>query len=66
MYTAYQRGYLAYWLSIEGKAEKSLTQTIASAKVDMNKPWTYLVIPHDSITLGRTLANLKVECSLLF
>lgn len=67
MYTAYQRGYLAYWLSIEGKAEKSLTQTIASAKVDMNphqveaalfalsSPISSGVILADEVGLGKTI-----------
>lgn len=35
------------------------------AKINNNKPWTYLLIPHDSIILGRTLANLKEEYSLV-
>ncbi len=33
------------------------------AKNNGNKLWFYLLIPHDSITLGRTLANLKTEYS---
>jgi type III restriction enzyme len=33
------------------------------AKNNCNKLWFYLLIPHDSITLGRTLANLKTEYS---
>ena len=36
MYTGYQSGYIAHALSLEGLAEEALTQTIASAKVDMN------------------------------
>jgi ERCC4-related helicase len=67
MYTAYQCGYFAHWLSIEGKAEKSLTQTIASAKVDMNphqveaalfalgSPLSNGVILADEVGLGKTI-----------
>ncbi|MGZ4991714.1 MAG: SNF2-related protein [Methylobacter sp.] len=67
MYTAYQTGYFAHWLSLEGKAEKSLTQTIASAKVDMNphqveaalfalaSPLSNGVILADEVGLGKTI-----------
>lgn len=67
MYTAYQTGYFAHWLSLEGKAEKSLTQTIASAKVDMNphqveaalfalaSPVSNGVILADEVGLGKTI-----------
>ncbi|MDD2800234.1 MAG: SNF2-related protein [Methylococcales bacterium] len=67
MYTAYQSGYFAHWLSLEGKAEKSLTQTIASAKVDMNphqveaalfalaSPISNGVILADEVGLGKTI-----------
>ncbi|MFA5922500.1 MAG: SNF2-related protein [Methylococcaceae bacterium] len=67
MYTAYQSGYFAHWLSLEGKAEKSLTQTIASAKVDMNphqveaalfalaSPLSNGVILADEVGLGKTI-----------
>ncbi len=67
MYTAYQIGYFAHWLSLEGKAEKSLTQTIASAKVDMNphqveaalfalaSPLSNGVILADEVGLGKTI-----------
>lgn len=66
-YTAYQTGYLAHWLSLEGKAEESLTQTIASAKVDMNphqigaalfaleSPLSQGVILADEVGLGKTI-----------
>ena len=67
MYTAYQTGYFAHWLSLEGKAEKSLTQVIASAKVDMNphqveaalfalaSPLSNGVILADEVGLGKTI-----------
>lgn len=67
MYTSYQTGYFAHWLSLEGKAEKSLTQTIASAKVDMNphqveaalfalaSPLSNGVILADEVGLGKTI-----------
>jgi SNF2 family DNA or RNA helicase len=67
MYTAYQTGYFAHWLSLKGKAEKSLTQTIASAKVDMNphqveaalfalaSPLSNGVILADEVGLGKTI-----------
>ncbi|WP_027150799.1 SNF2-related protein [Methylobacter tundripaludum] len=67
MYTAYQTGYFAHWLSLEGEAEKSLTQTIASAKVDMNphqveaalfalaSPLSNGVILADEVGLGKTI-----------
>ncbi len=66
-YTPYQAGYLAHWLSLEGKAEESLTQTIASAKVDMNphqveaalfaleSPLSQGVILADEVGLGKTI-----------
>jgi len=31
------------------------------AKNNGNKLWFYLLVPHDAIVLGRTLANLKAE-----
>ena len=33
------------------------------AKNNGNKLWFYLLVPHDAIVLGRTLANLKAEYS---
>jgi len=66
-YTPYQSAYLAHWLSLEGKAEESLTQTIASAKVDMNphqieaalfaleSPLSQGVILADEVGLGKTI-----------
>jgi len=67
MYTAYQTGYFVHWLSLEGKAEKSLTQIIAGAKVDMNphqfeaalfalaSPLSNGVIRADEVGLGKTI-----------
>jgi superfamily II DNA/RNA helicase len=67
MYTVYQTGYFAHWLSLEGKAEQSLTQVIASAKVDMNphqveaalfalaSPLSNGVILADEVGLGKTI-----------
>ncbi len=36
MFSPHQSAYFAHWLSLKGKVEAALTQTIASAKVDMN------------------------------
>ena len=67
MYTTHQKGYFAYWLSLEGKAEESLTQIIASAKVDMNphqveaalfalaSPLSNGAILADEVGLGKTI-----------
>ena len=67
MYTPYQTGYFAHWLSLAGKAEQSLTQVIASAKVDMNphqveaalfalaSPLSNGVILADEVGLGKTI-----------
>lgn len=67
MYTAYQKAYFAYWLALEGNAEQSLTQIIASAKVDMNphqidaalfalaSPLSNGVILADEVGLGKTI-----------
>ncbi|MCW3481620.1 DEAD/DEAH box helicase [Neisseriaceae bacterium JH1-16] len=67
MYTPYQRGYLAHWLSLDGAIEDGLTQTIASAKVDMNphqveaalfalrSPLSNGVILADEVGLGKTI-----------
>ena len=67
MYTGYESGYLAHALSLEGVADDALTQTIASAKVDMNphqvdaalfalaSPLSYGVILADEVGLGKTI-----------
>jgi SNF2 family DNA or RNA helicase len=67
MYTRYQSGYIAHALSLEGVAEEALTQTIASAKVDMNphqvdaamfalaSPLSNGVILADEVGLGKTI-----------
>lgn len=67
MYTRYQSGYLAHLLSLDGVAEEALTQTIASAKVDMNphqvdaalfalaSPLSNGVILADEVGLGKTI-----------
>jgi ERCC4-related helicase/SAM-dependent methyltransferase len=67
MYTRYQSGYIAHALSLEGLAEEALTQTIASAKVDMNphqvdaalfalaSPLSNGVILADEVGLGKTI-----------
>ncbi|WP_336298604.1 SNF2-related protein [Providencia sp. PROV174] len=72
MYSCYQRNYLANWLILKGKAEDSLTQTIASARVDMNphqveaamfalaSPLSNGVILADEVGLGKT-----IEASLI-
>lgn len=67
MYTLYQGAYLAHWLSLDGAAEEGLTQTIASARVDMNphqvdaalfalrSPLTHGVLLADEVGLGKTI-----------
>ncbi|MBI2381259.1 MAG: DEAD/DEAH box helicase [Gammaproteobacteria bacterium] len=67
MYTRYQSGYLAHRLSLDGVAEEALTQTIASAKVDMNphqvdaalfalaSPLSNGAILADEVGLGKTI-----------
>ncbi|MFQ0835492.1 SNF2-related protein [Citrobacter gillenii] len=72
MYSNHQRLYLAQWLTLSGKAEDSLTQTIASARVDMNphqveaamfalaSPLSSGVILADEVGLGKT-----IEASLI-
>jgi len=67
MYTPYQSGYIAHSLSLEGIEEEALTQTIASAKVDMNphqvdaalfaldSPLSNGVILADEVGLGKTI-----------
>ncbi|WP_145509496.1 SNF2-related protein [Yersinia rochesterensis] len=72
MYSNHQRSYLAHWLTLSGKAEDSLTQTIASARVDMNphqveaamfalaSPLSNGVILADEVGLGKT-----IEASLI-
>ena len=67
MYTRYQSGYLAHSLTLEGIADESLTQTIASARVDMNphqidaalfalaSPISSGVILADEVGLGKTI-----------
>lgn len=67
MYTSYQSGYIAHALSLEGVAQEALTQTLASAKVDMNphqvdaalfalaSPLSNGVILADEVGLGKTI-----------
>ncbi|MFB8830551.1 SNF2-related protein [Azotobacter sp. CWF10] len=67
MYSLYQRAYLAHWLSLSKDAEQSLTQTIASARVDMNphqvdaalfalrSPLSQGVLLADEVGLGKTI-----------
>lgn len=67
MYSPQQSGYFAHWLSLQGNYEDSLTQTIASAKVDMNphqiqaalfalrSPLSKGVILADEVGLGKTI-----------
>lgn len=67
MYSLYQRAYLAHWLSLFRDAEQSLTQTIASARVDMNphqvdaalfalrSPLSQGVLLADEVGLGKTI-----------
>ncbi|MDN2675225.1 SNF2-related protein [Janthinobacterium sp. SUN026] len=67
MFTSYQSGYLAHKLQLESGEEASLTQTIASARVDMNphqvdaalfalaSPLSNGVILADEVGLGKTI-----------
>jgi len=67
MYTPQQSAYFSHWLSLQGNYEESLTQTIASAKVDMNahqvqaalfalrSPLSKGVILADEVGLGKTI-----------
>ncbi len=67
MFSHHQSMYFAHWLSLEGKAETALTQTIASAKVDMNphqveaalfalrSPLSHGVVLADEVGLGKTI-----------
>lgn len=74
MYSPQQSTYFAHWLSLQGHYEDSLTQTIASAKVDMNphqvqaalftlrSPLSKGVILADEVGLGKTIeASLVLE-----
>lgn len=67
MYSPQQSAYFAHWLSLQGNFEDSLTQTIASAKVDLNphqvqaalfalrSPLSKGVILADEVGLGKTI-----------
>jgi ERCC4-related helicase len=67
MFSPHQSAYFAHWLSLKGKAEEALTQTIASAKVDMNphqveaalfalrSPLSNGVVLADEVGLGKTI-----------
>ncbi|GAB3529166.1 SNF2-related protein [Photobacterium alginatilyticum] len=66
-YSPHQQAWLAHSLTLAGKAEDSMTQTIASAKVDMNphqveaalfalaSPLSSGVILADEVGLGKTI-----------
>jgi ERCC4-related helicase len=66
-YSPHQALYFAHWLSLEGHYEQALTQTIASAKVDLNphqveaalfalrSPLSKGVILADEVGLGKTI-----------
>lgn len=66
-YSPHQSLYFANWLSLEGHYEQALTQTIASAKVDLNphqvqaalfalrSPLSKGVILADEVGLGKTI-----------
>ena len=67
MYSEHQKTWLAHWLTLEGKAEDAMTQTIAGARVDMNphqvdaamfalaSPLSCGVILADEVGLGKTI-----------
>lgn len=66
-YSKHQKAWLAHSLTLSGKAEESMTQTIANAKVDMNphqveaalfalsSPLSSGVILADEVGLGKTI-----------
>ncbi|WP_434429309.1 SNF2-related protein [Aeromonas veronii] len=66
-YSPHQQAWLAHYLTLEGKAEESLTKTMAGAKVDMNphqieaamfalaSPLSNGVILADEVGLGKTI-----------
>lgn len=66
-YSTHQKAWLAHSLTLSGKAEESMTQTIANAKVDMNphqveaalfalsSPLSSGVILADEVGLGKTI-----------
>ena len=63
----YQAGYWAHWLTLPGNPEQSMTQTLASAKVDLNphqidaalfalrSPVSRGVLLADEVGLGKTI-----------
>ena len=66
-YSPHQQAWLAHWLTLEGKAEDTMAQTMAGAKVDMNphqieaamfalaSPLSNGVILADEVGLGKTI-----------
>ncbi|MBO1518102.1 SNF2-related protein [Oceanisphaera pacifica] len=66
-HSPHQQAWLAHWLTLEGKAEDTMAQTMAGAKVDMNphqieaamfalaSPLSSGVILADEVGLGKTI-----------
>ncbi|WP_458735659.1 SNF2-related protein [Zobellella taiwanensis] len=66
-YSVHQQAWLAHWLTLEGKAEETMAQTISGARVDMNphqveaamfalaSPLASGVILADEVGLGKTI-----------
>jgi len=67
LYSDYQSCYFAYWLTRHGLPEEAMSQTLASAKVDMNphqiegalfalqSPFSHGVLLADEVGLGKTI-----------
>ncbi len=72
LYSKYQSSYFAYWLTRHGLPEEAMSQTLASAKVDMNphqiegalfalqSPFSHGVLLADEVGLGKTIEGCLV------
>jgi ERCC4-related helicase len=72
LYSEYQSCYFSYWLTRHGLPEEAMSQTLASAKVDMNphqiegalfalqSPFSHGVLLADEVGLGKTIEGCLV------
>ena len=72
LYSDYQSSYFSYWLTRHGLPEETMSQTLASAKVDMNphqiegalfalqSPFSHGVLLADEVGLGKTIEGCLV------
>lgn len=72
LYSEYQSCYFAHWLTRHGLPEEAMSQTLASAKVDMNphqiegalfalqSPFSHGVLLADEVGLGKTIEGCLV------